>query len=171
MVSRKRPSYLIKITDEDKATLIPNVHQKANVNNLSRSQPASEAVFSASTSIVRKRKISKVKTKSKTQKDELAEAVIKGDLRKIEDIIDVLDMLHGRGFSVVLSYHYNYNPDRDVVNFQEDSDNKSGKKLADSKYISSLNIINLACIFDQGQVIDFLAMYGVNKIKQRSQKF
>ena len=171
MVSRHTPSYLIKITDEDKATLIPNVHQKANINNLSRSHPASEAVFSASTSIVRKRKISKVKTKSKTQKDELAEAVIKGDLTKIEDIIDVLDMLHGRGFSVVLSYHYNYNPDRDVVNFQEDSENKSGKKLSDSRYISSLNIINLACIFDQGQVIDFLSMYGVNKIKQRSQKF
>ena len=80
-------------------------------------------------------------------------------------------MLHGRGFSVVLSYHYNYNPDRDVVDFQEDSDNKSGEKSADSKYISSLNIINLACIFDQGQVIDFLAMYGVNQIKQRSQNF
>ena len=164
-------SYLIKITDEDKAALIPNVHQKANVNNLSRTHPASSAVFSASTSIVRKRKISKVKGKSKTQKDELAEAVIKGDLTKIEDIIDVLNMLHGRGFSVVLSYHYNYNPDRDVVDFHEDSDNKSGEKSADSKYISSLNIINLACIFDQGQVIDFLAMYGVNQIKQRSQNF
>ena len=121
------------------------------------------AAFSSTSSIKRKRKISKVKTKAKTQKDELAEAVIKGDLQKIEDIIDVLDMVHGRGIFVVLSYKYFYNPDTDTVRSQDSSDEAPD---LGSEFTESLNAIHLACIFDQEQVIDFLSMYGINKIKQ-----
>ena len=130
------------------------------LNEKTSAFPPHSAVFSANSNITRKRKISKVKSKTKTQKEELVEAVIKGDLQKIEDIIDVLDLIHGRGIFVVMSYQYSYNINTDVVKTQEDEDPYL------DKYSKSLNIIHITCIFDQDQVVDFLCMYGVNKIKQ-----
>ena len=65
---------------------------KPNNDELQREVPVS-ASYSSASNIRRKRKISKVKTKVRTQRDEIAEAVIRGDLQKIEDIIDVLDLL------------------------------------------------------------------------------
>ena len=127
------------------------------------------AAFSSTSDIRRKRKISKVKTKARTQRDELAEAVLKGDLEKIDDIIDVLDMVHGRGFFVVLSYKYSYNPETDTVTSLETSHNNNDydDTILHHNYCHSLNIIHLACIFDQEQVIDFLEMYGLKNLKQR----
>ena len=126
------------------------------------------AAFSSASDIRRKRKISKVKTKVKTQKDDIAEAVISGDLQKIEDIIDVLDLLHGRGIHVVLSYRYSYNPDTGVVTSKETAEDENKSiKTKESLYRDFLNIIHLACIFDQEQVIEFLALYGHTNLKQR----
>ena len=141
--------------------------QPKNEDFLKREVPVS-AAFSSASNIRRKRKISKVKTKVKTQKDDIAEAVIRGDLLKIEDIIDVLDLLHGRGIHVVLSYRYSYNPYTGVVTSKETAeDENNGPKNKESLYIDFLNIIQLACIFDQEQVIEFLALYGHTNIKQR----
>ena len=131
-------------------------------------KPPVSAAFSSTSDIKRKRKISKVKSKAKTQRDELAEAVLKGDLEKIDDIIDVLDMVHGRGFFVVLSYKYSYNPETDTVTSLDASyNNNDDDSILHHNYCQGLNIIHLACIFDQEQVIDFLAMYGLKNLKQR----
>ena len=134
-------------------------------NELQREIPVS-ATYSSASDIRRKRKISKVKTKVKTQRDEIAEAVIKGDLQKIEDIIDVLDLLHGRGISSVMSYRYSYYPDTDVVRSEETAENENNQNK-ETLYRSFLNIIHLACVFDQEQVIEFLAMYGHSTLKLR----
>ena len=143
------------------------LNKPKNEDFLRREMPVS-AAFSSASDIRRKRKISKVKTKVKTQKDDIAEAVIRGDLQKIEDIIDVLDLLHGRGIHVVLSYRYSYNPDTGVVTSKETAeDENKGIKTIESLYRDYLNIIHLACIFDQEQVIEFLALYGHTNIKQR----
>ena len=126
---------------------------------------AISATYSSASDVRRKRKISKVKTKKKTQQDDIAEAVIRGDIQKIEDIIDVLDTLHGRGINCVLSYRYSYNPDTGVVETAGEDSNLV--KTAEEQYRNFLNIIHLACIFDQEQVIEFLALYGHNNMKQR----
>ena len=143
------------------------LNKPKNEDFLRRELPVS-AAFSSASDIRRKRKISKVKTKVKTQKDDIAEAVIRGDLQKIEDIIDVLDLLHGRGIHVVLSYRYSYNPETGVVTSKETAeDENKGIKTKESLYRDYLNIIHLACIFDQEQVIEFLALYGHTNLKQR----
>ena len=61
------------------------------------------------------------------------------------------------GLSVVLSYKYLYNPETDIVRASDDNQDKKTRELS---------IIHLACIFDQDQVIEFLAMYGLNNIHQ-----
>ena len=143
------------------------LNQSKNKDFLNREVPVS-AAFSSASDIRRKRKISKVKTKAKTQKDDLAEAVIRGDLQKIEDIIDVLDLLHGRGIDSVLSYRYSYNPETGVVRSKETKEEENNEpNTKESLYRDFLNIIHLACIFDQDQVIEFLAMYGLSNLKQR----
>ena len=143
------------------------LNQPKNEDFLNRAVPVS-AAFSSASDMRRRRKISKVKTKAKTQKDDLAEAVIRGDLQKIEDIIDVLDLLHGRGINSVLSYRYSYNPETSVVRSKDTSEEENNwPNTKDSLYRDFLNIIHLACIFDQDQVIEFLAMYGLSKLKQR----
>ena len=140
---------------------------KPNNDELQREVPVS-ASYSSASDIRRKRKISKVQTKVRTQRDEIAEAVIRGDLQKIEDIIDVLDLLHGRGVISVLSYRYSYNPDTDVVRSEETAeDENNGLKNKETLYRSFLNIIHLACVFDQEQVIEFLALYGHSTLKLR----
>ena len=63
------------------------------------------------------------------------------------------------GLSVVLSYKYLYNPETDIVRASDDNYDDKTREL-------SLSIIHLACIFDQDQVIEFLAMYGLNNIHQ-----
>ena len=144
-----------------------NLNEPTNVDLPKKKLPFS-AAFSSTSDVRRKRKISKVKTKVKTQRDELAEAVIRGDLQKIEDIIDVLDLLHGRGIAAVLSYKYSYDPDTDVVRSEETSEDEDMEiKTKESQYRTCLNIVHLACIFDQEQVLEFLAMYGHSKLKQR----
>ena len=152
-------------------TSAENSPQKSGLflhKNSQNQKPPVSAAFSSTSDIRRKRKISKVKTKAKTQRDELAEAVLKGDLERIDDIIDVLDMLHGRGFFVVLSYRYSYNPDTDTVTSQDASQNTDyDTTIQPFNYSQDLNIIHLACIFDQEQVIDFLAMYGLKNLQQR----
>ena len=65
----------------------------------------SSAAFSSASEVRRIRKISKVSNKNKTQQDDLAEAVIKGDVFKLEKIIDVVSLLYGeRGLTVIMSY-------------------------------------------------------------------
>ena len=120
------------------------------------------AAFSSTSDFKRKRKISKVKTKSKSQKDELAESVIKGNLQKIEDIIDVLDSLYGKGFSICLSYKYQYNHQTDTVRVQDVAD----KELDGCIFSNDLNIIHLACIFDQDQVLELLSRYGLAVMRE-----
>ena len=72
--------------------------------------------FSSASEARRIRKISKVSTKTKTQQDDLAEAVIDGDITKVEEIVDVLSMLYGeRGVAVVMSYLYEYDPPTHLV--------------------------------------------------------
>ena len=49
------------------------------------------------------RKISKVSNKNKTQQEDIAEAVIKRDVSKLEEITDVLGFLYGeRGLAVIM---------------------------------------------------------------------
>ena len=64
-------------------------------------------------------------------------------------------MVHGRGLSVVLSYKYGYNPSTDIVRALEPTSTEVG-----------FNLVHLACIFDQEQVIDLLGMYGLNNLNQ-----
>ena len=74
------------------------------------------AAFSSASEVRRIRKISKVSNKTKTQQGDLAEAVIKGDVSKLEEIIDVLSLLYGeRGLVVIMLYLYNYNPETHIV--------------------------------------------------------
>ena len=122
------------------------------------------AAFSANSDLRRKRKISKVKTKSKSQKDDLAESVIKGNLRNIEDIIDVLDSLYGAGFPICLSYKYQYNHSTDTVRVQEKE--TADEFVEESVFSTDLNIVHLACIFDQDQVLEFLSLYGVASMRE-----
>ena len=66
------------------------------------------------------------------------------------------------GLSVVLSYKYLYNPETDIVRASDDNQDDKTRELG----MTELSIIHLACIFDQDQVIEFLAMYGLNNIHQ-----
>ena len=68
-----------------------------------------------------------------------------------------------------MSYKYQYNPSTDTVRVQDDLDTEvpgeSGDCDEDSIY-RELNIVHLACIFDQEQVLELLAMYGVAAMKE-----
>ena len=48
----------------------------------------------------------------------------------------------------------------------ENKEQLNNSKTDDQKFYTGLNIVHLACIFDQQQAIDFLSMYGVSKIRQ-----
>ena len=130
----------------------------------------SSAAFSSASEVRRIRKISKVSNKNKTQQDDLAEAVIKGDVSKLEEIIDVLSLLYGEsGLALIMLYLYDYDPDTHIVRSIQKTENKeklNNYKTDDQKFFTGLNIVHLACIFDQQQAIDFLSMYGVSKIRQ-----
>ena len=121
--------------------------------------------FSSASEVRRIRKISKVTNKTKTQQEDLAEAIIKGDVTKLEEIIDVLGLLYGeRGFAVIMSYSYEYNPETHLVRLTTKPD-----KNKEDDFYTGLNIVHLACIFDQQQAIEFLSMYGVAKIRRGMQ--
>ena len=124
------------------------------------------AAYSSTSDFKRKRKISKVKTKTKSQKDDLAESIIKGNLQNIEDIIDVLDSLYGKGISICLSYKYQYNPNTDTVRVQDVLDSEVSHETDEDSIYSDLNIVHLACIFDQDQVLEFLSLYGVASMRE-----
>ena len=106
--------------DKHKLPNINHIHNGLSFQKFDENKFLQSSGVSTSTAIKRKRKISKVtnyleqknffnilnyqsfflikvKTKSRSQRDDIAEAVIRGDLEKIEDIIEVLDMVHGRG--------------------------------------------------------------------------
>ena len=74
--------------------------------------------------------------------------------------------MYGKGFPICLSYKYQYNHNTDTVRVQDVADSEgSGESEEDSVY-RDLNIVHLACIFDQEQVLELLALYGVAAMKE-----
>ena len=126
----------------------------------------SERRFSSDTDvrIMRKKGSVMSQTKSKTSQDDLALAVIEGNVAKVEEIIDAYVLLYNeRGIDVVLNFLYDLNPDTQQVTCR-DRAAKYGDQVfhdigdirEDEMYSSRLSIIHLACIFDQEQVILFV---------------
>ena len=66
-----------------------------------------------------------------------------------------------------MSYKYQYNPNTDTVRVQDVLETEGPGEVTDEDSIyRDLNIVHLACIFDQEQVLELLALYGVAAMKE-----
>ena len=67
-----------------------------------------------------------------------------------------------------MSYKYQYNHNTDTVRVQDvaDSEGSAEAESEEDSVYRDLNIVHLACIFDQEQVLELLALYGVAAMKE-----
>ncbi|XP_023328277.1 transient receptor potential channel pyrexia [Eurytemora carolleeae] len=112
------------------------------------------------------RKISKVTGgKTRTTQEDLAQAVLEGNLRKIEEIIDVFIAMNGpSGLDIVLGYRYDYDTTKQIIQSVHTFSHFNQESC--EKYTMNLSVLGLCCIFDAEHVISLLSLYGIFRIKE-----
>ncbi|TRY61220.1 hypothetical protein TCAL_02177 [Tigriopus californicus] len=106
--------------------------------------------------------------KKKSNQQDLALAIIEGNLPKVEEIVDAYTSLYGsNGFDLILNYRYNINPKTFSIAMAQDQP-VSGSSISLGEQLDmfqGLSCLHIACAFDQEQILAYFIRYGSSVLK------
>lgn len=106
--------------------------------------------------------------KKKTNQQDLAFAIVEGNLTKVEEIVDAYTSLYGStGFEMILNFRYNINPRTFSITTSQ-SEPICSSTISMGEHVDmfqGLSCLHIACAFDQEQVLAYFIRYGASVLK------
>ena len=88
----------------------------------------------------------------RSNQDELALAIVEGDVKVVADIVDAYTQLYGQqGFDVVIKFRFDIDQRSLAITLHDSKASDPGN--GDSDMFSGLSVLHLACVFDQEDVV------------------
>ena len=110
--------------------------------------------------------------KSRTNQEDLAMAIVEGNMKRISEVVEAYIALYkGNGFQLIMRYRYDIDPRNLVITCVDNVKDYSGEQEAGSPkgeqvdMFVGLSVLHIACVFDQEQVISYFTRYGNSILK------